>query len=148
MACWLDCQTEVADAPNPAGGNGKCGCSCWHSSEGSTSSARRLQRRLRRLYRRASSEARSLDAGIAWASGRHSSRRLAFVLQVESGQEATSALMKEGIYTTPMDGWGEAHGKCFVRFVFSNEPCHRLKGIGTKVRTALKWPGPEKLMLP
>lgn len=61
-----------------------------------------------------------------------------FVLRVENGKEATSALMEEGIYTTPMDGWGEVHGECFVRFVFSNEPCHRLEGIGMKVRAALK----------
>lgn len=66
-----------------------------------------------------------------------------FVLRVENGKEATSALMGQGIYTTPMDGWGEAHGECFVRFVFSNEPCHRLKGIGVKVRAALKYPPTE-----
>jgi N-succinyldiaminopimelate aminotransferase len=66
-----------------------------------------------------------------------------FVLQVENAKEATSALMERGIYTTPMDGWGEAHGKCFVRFVFSNEPCHRLKGIGVKVRAALSFPPVE-----
>jgi N-succinyldiaminopimelate aminotransferase len=62
-----------------------------------------------------------------------------FVLRFENGKEATSALMKQGIFTTPMDGWGEAHGERFVRFVFSNEPCHRLKGIGVKVRTTLKY---------
>jgi aspartate/methionine/tyrosine aminotransferase len=62
-----------------------------------------------------------------------------FVLRVENGKEATNALMKEGIFTTPMDGWGEAHGESFVRFVFSNEPCQRLKGIGAKVRAALKY---------
>ena len=61
-----------------------------------------------------------------------------FVLRVESGKEATSALMEKGIYTTPMNGWGEVHGERFVRFVFSNEPCHRLQGIGAKVRAALK----------
>ena len=66
-----------------------------------------------------------------------------FVLRAENGKEATSALMKEGIFTTPMEGWGEAHGERFVRFVFSNEPCHRLKGIGVKVRAALKYPPTE-----
>ncbi|KAM0714999.1 hypothetical protein Q7P37_009464 [Cladosporium fusiforme] len=60
-----------------------------------------------------------------------------FVLRVEDGKAATDALMKEGIYTTPMNGWGEAHGPNFIRFVFSNEPCHRLKGIGLKVKAAL-----------
>lgn len=62
-----------------------------------------------------------------------------FVLQVENGKEASSALMKKGIYVTPMNGWGEAHGEHFIRFVFSNEPSHRLKGIGMKVRAALTY---------
>jgi aspartate/methionine/tyrosine aminotransferase len=78
-------------------------------------------------------ELRGLPAGIP-AGG------WSFVLRVKNGKEATSALMKEGIFTTPMDGWGEAHGERFVRFVFSNEPCQRLKGIGAKVRAALKYP--------
>lgn len=60
-----------------------------------------------------------------------------FVLRVENGKEASRALMGEGVYVTSMDGWGEVHGENFVRFVFSNEPCHRLKGIGVKVRAAL-----------
>lgn len=63
-----------------------------------------------------------------------------FVLRVGNGNEATSALMEKGIFNTPMDGWGEAHGERLVRFVFSNEPCHRLKGIGVKVRAALRCP--------
>ncbi|KAF2228665.1 PLP-dependent transferase [Viridothelium virens] len=62
-----------------------------------------------------------------------------FVLRVENGKEASSALMEEGVYVTPMTGWGEVHGEHFIRFVFSNEPCHRLKGIGMKVRAALKY---------
>ncbi|KAK5174946.1 uncharacterized protein LTR77_000082 [Saxophila tyrrhenica] len=62
-----------------------------------------------------------------------------FVLRVEDGRGASSALMEEGIYVTPMNGWGEVHGEKFVRFIFSNEPCHRLKGIGMKVRAALKY---------
>ncbi|KAF2761586.1 PLP-dependent transferase [Pseudovirgaria hyperparasitica] len=55
-----------------------------------------------------------------------------FVLQVENGAEASRALMEAGIYVTPMNGWGNTHGKNFIRFVFSNEPCHRLEGIGMK----------------
>ena len=51
--------------------------------------------------------------------------------------------MEKGIFTTPMDGWGEAYGERLVRFVFSNEPCHRLEGIGAKVRAALKLPRAE-----
>lgn len=67
-----------------------------------------------------------------------------FVLRVENGRAAMSELMGEGVFITPMDGWGEAHGEGFVRFVFSNEPCDRLKGIGVKVRAALKYPPTER----
>lgn len=66
-----------------------------------------------------------------------------FVLRVENGKEVSSALMKKGIYVTPMDGWGNAHGENFIRFVFSNEPRDRLKGIGMKVRAALEYPQME-----
>ncbi|KAF2166748.1 hypothetical protein M409DRAFT_22802 [Zasmidium cellare ATCC 36951] len=60
-----------------------------------------------------------------------------FVLRVDNGKAASTALMEEGIYVTSMDGWG-SDGESFIRFVFSNEPCDRLKGIGEKVRKALK----------
>lgn len=66
----------------------------------------------------------------------------AFVLRVDSlgftGKEASEALVKQGVYVTSMDGWGEEHGSQYIRFVFSNEPCERLKGLGEKVRRALK----------
>lgn len=63
-----------------------------------------------------------------------------FVLQVENGmaKSLSAALMEQGIYATPMDGWGEVYEEKLVRFIFSNEPCHRLKGIGGKVRAALE----------
>ena len=65
----------------------------------------------------------------------------AFVMRVGSlgftGKEASEALVREGVYVTSMDGWGEEHGSQYIRFVFSNEPCERLKGIGAKVRKAL-----------
>ena len=65
-----------------------------------------------------------------------------FVLQVEllgwSATEAAAALLKQGVCVTPMDGWGKVHGSQYVRFVFSNEPGDRLKGLGDKVRNALK----------
>lgn len=67
----------------------------------------------------------------------------AFVLEVENGRDAVSALTRLGIYVCPMDGWGEVHGANFVRFVFSNEPCDRLKGIGRKVRAALGYSDPD-----
>lgn len=42
-----------------------------------------------------------------------------------------------GIAATPMTGWGPTNGDRFVRFVFSNEPEDRLRGIGARVRRAL-----------
>jgi N-succinyldiaminopimelate aminotransferase len=64
-----------------------------------------------------------------------------FLLRVDgfglSGAQASDALLKLGVCVTPMDGWGEEHGSQYVRFVFSNEPCHRIEGLGVKVRTAL-----------
>jgi N-succinyldiaminopimelate aminotransferase len=60
------------------------------------------------------------------------------MLRVENAREVSKALMEEGIYVTSMDGWGGAHGDSFVRFVFSSEPCHRLKGIGRKARAAIE----------
>ena len=41
------------------------------------------------------------------------------------------------VAATPMDGWGEANGARFPRFVFANEPVERLRGIGARVRRAL-----------
>ena len=65
-----------------------------------------------------------------------------YILRVDSfgmtGKDASQALVKEGVYVTPMDGWGEEHGSQYIRFVFSNEPSERLKGLGAKVRKALK----------
>lgn len=60
------------------------------------------------------------------------------MLRVENWREASKALMEEEIYVTSMDGWGGTHGAAFVRFVLSNEPCHRLKGIGGRVRAAIE----------
>ena len=64
-----------------------------------------------------------------------------FVLRVDSmgftGKEASQALLQQGVCVTSMDGWGEEHGSQYVRFVFSNEPCDRLKELGEKVRAAL-----------
>lgn len=54
-----------------------------------------------------------------------------------SGAEASDRLLAEGIAATPMTGWGPRNGDPFLRFVFSNENCERLKGIGAKVRRAL-----------
>lgn len=65
-----------------------------------------------------------------------------FVVRVDSlgftGKEASEALVRQGIFVTPMDGWGEKHGSQYFRIVFSNEPCERLKGIGARIRAALR----------
>jgi aspartate/methionine/tyrosine aminotransferase len=54
-----------------------------------------------------------------------------------TSQKLTEKLFKNGkIATTPMIGWGD-HAAKYVRFVFSNEPKERLKGIGNKVKEAL-----------
>lgn len=50
---------------------------------------------------------------------------------------ASQRLLDEGVCATPMDHWGEVHGSQYIRFVFSNEPLNRLKGLGVKVRRAL-----------
>jgi len=42
------------------------------------------------------------------------------------------------IAATPMDGWGTVNGARFLRFVFANEPVERLRGMGERVRKALR----------
>lgn len=53
------------------------------------------------------------------------------------GNEASKRLLKQGVCATSMDGWGGADAGKYIRFVFSNEPRDRLKGLGAKVREAL-----------
>ena len=56
-----------------------------------------------------------------------------------TGMEASDALLATaGIAATPMVNWGDVNGPQFVRFVFSNEPVPRLKGIGERVMAALQ----------
>lgn len=66
----------------------------------------------------------------------------AFVIRVGdlgwTGREASDALMEEEIFATPMDGWGEVHGSQYIRVVYANESCDRLKGLGAKFRRALR----------
>ena len=50
----------------------------------------------------------------------------------------SARLLDQGVAATPMAGWGEVHGGQYIRFVFSNEPVDRLRGLGRKVRDALK----------
>jgi N-succinyldiaminopimelate aminotransferase len=54
-----------------------------------------------------------------------------------SGKDASEALINHDVFTTPMDGWGEVHGSEYIRIVFANEPCDRLKGLGAKICAAL-----------
>jgi aspartate/methionine/tyrosine aminotransferase len=53
------------------------------------------------------------------------------------GDEMSRRLLAQKVAATSMAGWGEAHGRDFIRFVFSNEPVERLQGLGGKVRAAL-----------
>lgn len=53
-------------------------------------------------------------------------------------EEASERLFRVGqIAATPMTNWGSARAGDYVRFVFANEPCERLRGIGDRVRAAL-----------
>lgn len=54
------------------------------------------------------------------------------------GGEMSERLLSEGVCATAMAGWGQEHGSQYIRFVFANEPTHRLKGLGLKVRSALR----------
>ncbi|MFZ0501621.1 MAG: hypothetical protein WAM52_21035 [Steroidobacteraceae bacterium] len=57
--------------------------------------------------------------------------------EAASLQDANSYLLAQGVCATSMAGWGEFHGSQYIRFVFSNEPVARLKGLGKRVRAAL-----------
>ncbi len=55
-----------------------------------------------------------------------------------TGEEASARLLETGrIAATPMVNWGVANGEQYIRFVFSNEPVERLRGMGERVRRAL-----------
>ncbi len=52
--------------------------------------------------------------------------------------DASERLFRLGrIAATPMTNWGSERAGDYVRFVFANEPCGRLRGIGDRVRVAL-----------
>ena len=51
---------------------------------------------------------------------------------------ASKRLLERGkIAATPMVNWGSAQSDKYVRFVFANEPVHRLRGIAQRVKHAL-----------
>lgn len=54
------------------------------------------------------------------------------------GVTASKRLLELGkIAATPMLHWGSAQSRKYVRFVFANEPVHRLRGVGQRVKQAL-----------
>jgi len=55
-----------------------------------------------------------------------------------SGAAMSERLLAEGVSATAMAGWGETHGAQYIRFVYANEPVARLKGLGARVRAALR----------
>jgi N-succinyldiaminopimelate aminotransferase len=55
-----------------------------------------------------------------------------------TGAQASARLLDEGkVAATPMTGWGTSRSDGFVRFVFSNEPVARLRGLRARVEAAL-----------
>ncbi|WP_119167607.1 pyridoxal phosphate-dependent aminotransferase [Algihabitans albus] len=54
------------------------------------------------------------------------------------GAELSERLFEQGVCATPMTGWGIEHGAQYLRFVYANEPVPRLRGLGEKVRRALR----------
>lgn len=54
------------------------------------------------------------------------------------GVAASKRLLELGkIAATPMINWGSASSNNYVRFVFANEPIHRLRGVAERVKRAL-----------
>ena len=55
-----------------------------------------------------------------------------------SGAEASRRLLERArVAATPMSGWGGPETARYLRFVFANERCDRLRGVGDRVRHAL-----------
>ena len=55
-----------------------------------------------------------------------------------SADEASERLFRLGkVAATPMTNWGSDRAGDYVRFVFANEPCERLRGFGDRVRASL-----------
>jgi aspartate/methionine/tyrosine aminotransferase len=56
-----------------------------------------------------------------------------------TGEQASARLLAGArIAATPMAGWGSADTARYLRFVYANEPCERLRGIGARVRSEFK----------
>ena len=55
-----------------------------------------------------------------------------------SGAEFSERLLEKGqVVATAMTGWGSKRSDSFVRFVFSNEPVERLKGLRDRIEAAV-----------
>ena len=58
-----------------------------------------------------------------------------------TGARASERLLERGkVAATPMTGWGRSRSGGFIRFVFSNEPVARLRGLRKRVESALGLP--------
>jgi N-succinyldiaminopimelate aminotransferase len=58
-----------------------------------------------------------------------------------SGAELSKRMLDKGqVAATAMTGWGSKRSDRFVRFVFSNEPVERLKGLRNRVEAAIGKP--------
>lgn len=53
------------------------------------------------------------------------------------GETASARFLSEGVCATGMQGWGGALTGQYIRFVYANEPVHRLQRLGEAVRAAL-----------
>ena len=58
-------------------------------------------------------------------------------LGLSAEQAAVRLLPAARIAATAMAGWGSPDTSRYLRFVFANEPCERLRGMGARVRAAL-----------
>lgn len=55
------------------------------------------------------------------------------------GAAASKVMLADAkIAATAMSGWGSADSARYLRFVFANERAERLKGMGARVRRALR----------
>ena len=55
------------------------------------------------------------------------------------GESASRRLLERGrIAATAMTNWGGPNTTRYLRFVFANEPCERLAGVGARVERALR----------
>ncbi len=55
-----------------------------------------------------------------------------------SGEASERLLERSQIAATAMAGWGSERSENFIRFVFSNEPISRLRGLRERVEAALR----------